>query len=302
MIGFLGYNLLLDGDALDPIPTNVNNIEDVQISNAVFNYMEATKNTSSVFSTDYPIWDNDTIMLADFDGGSLSASNLDVVLEDITAIRIKRREVGAYNWITLKEIEITENDDFSFSFEDYFAKNNTDYEYAFVPVIEDVEGDYIITKVTSQFEGYFIADAESIYKFIAGVNYGDSQQNQAVGMFTPFGRKYPVIITNGDTNYQTGSFSGTLIGNYENTHILDRAEITREKDQILAFLTNKKPKILKDSNNNMWLIFVVSNPNVSYTNQWGNGLVSIGFSYAEIGDSNSAKDLQNAGLIPTIIE
>mgnify|MGYP001773459211 CR=1 FL=1 len=65
-----------------------------------------------------------------------------------------------------------------------------------------------------------------------------------------------------------------------------------------AFLTNKKPKVLKDDNGREWLCVITTPPTISYDNNYGRGAITVDAGWTEIGDANSEDDLQNAGLIP----
>lgn len=300
MIGLLGYNFLLDGNSLDPSPTTIKNVDEVKISNAEFDELELTKDVLSPFTTDMPTeWTNDSIMQATFQG-NLVAGNVLATLDTLTSIRIKRREFGTFNWLTIREVMVNTVEDIIFTFVDVTNKYNTDYEYAWVPVLNGAEGEYTIVGVHSIFRGTFIADMDSIYKFRAGVAYGQSQQVQQVGVFSPLNKKYPIYITNGALNYQTGSLSGTILGNYENTHILNRQEMVAQKDALLQFLVNKKAKIIKDDNGNIWMVCIIDNPTISYNPNWGNNMMNVNVSYSEVGDIDNEDDRRNVGFVPTI--
>lgn len=228
----------------------------------------------------------------------LNAGSIDTDINQISAIRIKRRKLNEFNWVTIYEKKINNADDLYFSGVDYFAANEEEYEYAWTIVFQGQEGQYITNNVESKFNGVFICDADTIYKFYAGVSYGPSQQTQLVGIYNPIGQKYPIYVTNGATNYQTGVLTGKIVGNYEDTGVFNRKEMVQQKNELIAWLTNKQAKILKDWNGNMWLCFVTGAPSVSYDSQWGNGMMEISFQYGEVGDPNNVEDMQNVGLWP----
>ena len=78
MIGFIGYNFCADGNALDPTPTNVNNITATRLQNGIFDHFNVTRNVTFDYSSIIPIdWDIDTIMDANFKG-NISAGNVDI--------------------------------------------------------------------------------------------------------------------------------------------------------------------------------------------------------------------------------
>lgn len=298
MIQFVDYNFLLDGNSLDPYPTNVGEATNVLIKNAIYNDLLITKDTTSDYSTDVQDdWDVNTVILASFNN-TLIAGSIDYSADDIDSIRIKRRKLGEYQWQTIHEQIINDADDLAFSGTDYFAMNDTEYEYAWTPVLSGTEGEYITRSIESKFKGVYIADTDTIYKFAAGVSYGPSEQTQLVATYNPLGKKYPIYVSNGATNYQTGSLTAKIIGNYENTHVFNRKEMVEQKNALLVWLTNKRAKVLKDFNGNIFLVYITGSPSVTYNTQWGNNMMEVSFQYGEIGDVNNVEDMRNVGLYP----
>lgn len=300
MIGIIGYNFCSDGNAIDPTPTDINNITRTRLQNGIFDNFNVTRNVAFDYSSIVPTeWTTDTVMNADFQG-TASAGNVDQIAEGITSVRIKRRIKGTFDWITIREITIDKPEDLSFIITDNLNAYNVEYEYAFVPVMEDVEGSYIIESILSRFEGVFICDIDTVFKFYAGVEYNNNDQNQQIGVLQPYNRKYPVIVSNSIVNYQTGSIGGWVLPeNFDNNRVIDRSAITQEKELLLKFLTNKKPKIIKDMNGNNWLVYFTGNPAMSYDNNFGQGMVKVSADWTEVGDPNDKTDLYENGLIPT---
>lgn len=300
MIGFIGYNFYSDGNALDPTPTDINNIAYTKIQNGIFDHFNVSRDTSFDYSSIIPTdWDINTLMNADF-AGNVSAGNVGQLATGITSIRVKRRIKGTFDWITIREIPVSKPEDLSFVITDNLNAYNVEYEYAYVPVMEDVEGSYIIESILSKFEGVFICDVDTVFKFYAGVEYDTNDAVQQVGVFQPYNRKYPIIVSNSIMQYQTGGVGGWILPeDYEDTHVFDRIKITKEKEVLLNFLMNKKPKILKDMNGNNWLVYFTGNPSVTYDNNYGQGMLKVSAQWTEVGDPNDKTDLYENGLIPT---
>ena len=300
MFQFVGYNFFSDGDALNTAPSNVDNITNVKLTNAIFDHFNVTRNTNTAVSTTIPTqWDYDTVMDADF-AGNIEAGNVDFLIEQISAIKIKRRVQGTFNWLTLKTIPVNTVEDLTFVFNDLLNQNNVTYEYALVPIIEDVEGEYIINTVLSRFNGVFIGDAETIYKFLYEVEYGNNQRNQQIGVFQVLGKQYPVFVANGELSYESGSVTATILNEDFQQNGIDRTAITQLKDAIKDFLTNRKAKILKDWNGNEWLCIVNSNIGVTYKSSYGMGIPVINFEWTEVGDAQSQQDLYNNGILDEV--
>lgn len=300
MIGLVGYNFCADGNALDPTPTNINDITFTKVQNGIFDHFNVSRDTSFDYSSIIPTdWDVNTLMNASF-AGNASAGNVAQVATGVTSIRVKRRIKGTFDWITIREIPVTKPEDLSFVITDNLNAYNVEYEYAYVPMTEDVEGSYIIESILSKFEGVFICDIDTVFKFYAGVEYDTNDAIQQVGVFQPFNRKYPIVVSNSIMQYQTGGIGGWVLPeDYEDTHVFDRSKIVKEKEVLLNFLMNKKPKILKDMNGNNWLVYFTGNPSVTYDNNYGQGMLKVSANWTEVGDPNDKTDLYENGLIPT---
>lgn len=299
MIGILGYDFCCDENALNPSPLRQSAYNSVKLTNGIFSHWYITNDVSSPYSSTEPTaWDYLTVMDANFNG-TLNAGNVDYVMDNIDGIRIKRRKINEYNWTTLTYISTSDfGENLSFTVNDYLNQNGVTYEYAFVPVSEGVEGEYITNTIDSKFDGVFICDFNTIYKFYTGVSYGTMNRVQKVGVFEPLGRKYPVIVSNALLNYNTGSVAGDILNDdFFETKVLDKLATAEKRERLLDFLTNKKAKILKDWNGNYWLMMITDNPAVSYEKDSGLRLMNLNASWTEIGDANSNSDLYNTGLL-----
>lgn len=298
MLQFLGYNFLADGNALDIAPSAISNITTSKLTNAIFDHFNITKNINTAYSTDIPTeWDYDTIINADLDG-DLNGGNVDFLINQINSIKIKRRVKGTFNWLTLAEIPINTIDDLTFVFNDRLNAYGVEYDYAFVPMLKDVEGNYIINTILSKFDGVFIGDAESAYKLMYDVNYGTNSRNQRVGTFEPLGRQFPVFVANGLLSYESGTVIATVMNDeYEDTGKIDRKAIVDKKDILKDYLTNRKAKILKDWSGNIWLCIIVNSPQVSYRSGSGMGIPQVSFDWVEIGQADSQQDLYANGIL-----
>lgn len=301
MLQFLNYNFFADGDALNTAPSSVDNITNVKLTNSIFDHFNVTKNTSTVVSTSIPTeWDYDTIMNASFNN-NIDAGNVNYLINQISSIKIKRRKQGDFDWLTLTTIPINKVEDLSFIFNDLLNQDNVTYEYALVPIVGEIEGQYLINSIMSQFNGVFIGNAETIYKFLYEVKYSSNQRNQQVGVFQVLGQQYPIVVANGALSYGSGNVTATILNDdFEKTGIIDRAEIVKQKDALKNFLTDKKPKILKDWNGNIWLCIVNSNIDVSYKEGTGMGIPVISFDWTEIGESNNQQSLYNNGILSEV--
>lgn len=293
---FLGYNFLRDRYCWQPVPTHLTNIDDVTIKNGIFDHLNITKDTDFPYITTIPgDWDLSTQFDANLNG-NLNAGNIDYVISQISSIKIKRRIKGTFDWYTLDEIPINKIEDVDFVKYDYIAQNGIEYEYAIVPVIGNIEGEYSINSIKSEFYGVFITDNSSIYKFKAGVSYSSNERVNKTAVYEPYASKYPIVIANGDISYDVGNVSGSVIV-FDASENLDRLSTVNRIKTIKDFLGKTDAKILKDFNGNIWLVAINDNIPITYYSEVGMGFATVSFNWTEIGDASNGTDLYNNNLI-----
>ena len=297
MFNVLGFNFLFDSYALNPRPTNLNTLTSASVYNGIFDEINISSEVDettidTTIPTSIGAYD---VLLCNFNG-NIEGGSFDSF--DFDLIRIKRRIYGTFNWVTLYEIEVNERSDIYFTKYDRYAKNNTVYEYAFVPVTGGSEGDYTIVSVYSSFYKVYLCDDDHMYALDAGVEFGDITKSNKTSVFEPIMGKYPIVISNAELKYKTGMLSGTVITPSEDeTKIWNLNENIKLQNEILDFLINKKAKIYKDWMGNSYLIFVVEDVSLIPNNTLSGRLADISFKFVEIGDVESQEDLYENGLI-----
>ena len=227
----------------------------------------------------------------------------------ITNLLVKRQDVDDVSggWLTLYSQPITQASDMDFTFIDFLNQYGKTYKYALVPLLTqtqsgvevEVEGGYTVSnEVQSVFDGVFIADSTGSQKCKANVGYGNVDMNQVVGSITPIGAKYPIIITNSHNQYHNGSISGTIVpDDYYFNGNLSRIDMVNKRNELEQFFTNKRVKVIKDWNGNIWLVMIVGNVSCTFNNNYGMGIVSFSTNWTEVGDPTNQQDLQATGLI-----
>ena len=227
----------------------------------------------------------------------------------ITNLLVKRQDVDDVSggWLTLYSQPITQASDMDFTFIDFLNQYGKTYKYALVPLLTqtqsgvevEVEGGYTVSnEVQSVFDGVFIADSTGSQKCKANVGYGNVDMNQVVGSITPIGAKYPIIVTNSHNQYHNGSISGTIVpDDYYFNGNLSRIDMVKKRNELEQFLTNKRVKVIKDWNGNIWLVMIVGNVSCTFNNNYGMGIVSFSTNWTEVGDPTNQQDLQATGLI-----
>lgn len=261
-------------------------------------------------SIDTPTLGEATVVNNACDGYISVISNLsDQYSASITNILVKRQDVADVSgtWLTLYSQPITQASDMNFTFIDFLNQYGKTYKYALVPLLTqqqsgvevEVEGGYTVSdEVQSVFDGVFIADSTGSQKCKANVGYGNVDMNQVVGSITPIGAKYPIVITNSQNQYHNGSISGTIVpDDYYFNGNLSRIDMVNKRDELEQFLTNKRAKIIKDWNGNIWLVMIMDNVSCTFNNNYGMGIVNFSTSWVEVGDPTNQQDLQATGLI-----
>lgn len=298
MFEILGYNFCQDSDALNATPTALTDITNTKLEHGIFDNLWMTRDVVSEYPSTIPtVWDYLTIMNADFNG-DLLAGNIDFIGSQITKVRIKRRIAGTFDWMILYEIPVNDIEGLSFAVPDNLNQYGVTYEYAFVPMIDDSELNYITNQIYSEFNGVFICDMDTIFKYYTNVSYSNFTRTNRATVFEPLGRRYPVVVSNALVNYTTGTVDGTIITDddlYNST--LDKLAEVQHREALLDFLVNKKAKVLKDWSGQIFLMVVVGSPNITYHNDIGMTLADVSFSFAQIGDASNTEDLYNSGML-----
>lgn len=278
-------------------PMFVDGLESVELMNGMFDYFYVTKDLTSTFPTPLPtsnLWTVDTVLYCDFNN-NVNGGNVNFAVDEISAVRIKRRLKGDFKWTTIAQHKINGVEDFNFSLNDKTAPSLHTFEYAYVPLLENsVEADYKKSEITTDFKGVYVADRQNSYQLLISPTLTSSQTNTG-GTINTLNSKYPYVISNSRANYASGTLSGTFFGStYKQTRRIDKSEVASQKKDIVSFLTNKKPKVIKDWNGNIYLCQVIGN--ITCDSIMLSGGLNISFSFVEIGDFANTDDLIYSGM------
>lgn len=306
---FFGSFLSADVMSVAGTPTDINNINKIELSNGIYDELFATKDVEGELTeTIQQEWDFDTILHAMFDGNAM-AGNINWAIDSISNIAIKRRKIGEFNWITLETKEVNSYDDFSIVGTDKTAAPNFEYEYVVIPILNGIEGNYSSAsplKVTSS--SLVVLDKDEMWATVVTDGFCDEVSNVPNSAIITMNDVYPTIISNTSANYKTITVNCQFIPTEEDSmencsRVLDEltpAQITLNNDAFMKFLNNKKPKLLKNIDGRIWLVYVTTPPTNSADGDYL--MRKITFGCTEIGDINSEEDLYYAGLITSTEE
>jgi len=289
-----GHGFCGDRHSFDFTPTSVKNIQVLTLKNGIYDELYITRDISYSYTTVIPdTWDFDTIMHAHFNG-NLHAGNVDYSINEVSHIRIKRREVGTFEWITLFEVPIADYDDFRFQLYDRYNRAKTNYEYALVPVTNNVEGNLNINSVYSDFDGVYITEKDRTFNTALSVDI-QVQKNHPTEIVNTLGRTYPYIVGNSQNNYYSGTVIATFIELNQSTRDWNVSTGWKYRRELMEFLQNSRPKILKYLDGRMWLVNIMD----ATTEQASEHIdaPTTTFTWTEIGDCESVQDMYFNGLI-----
>lgn len=305
---FIGASFLCGENAVASVPTNVDDITYISVTNAEYDNVYLTNDIDADPHDDTPTeWDIETVLYAPFDS-TTNAGNITYFTESIDNILIKRREVNSLQWTTIyaKAISTDNRDsDLVINNVDVTAAAKREYEYALVPTYQGIEGVYNIATVTSDFDGIYISEVDpdtydhTVYGTVIGTGC-DITRNQPCSVTALINNKYPKCISNSIVNYDTLTCTGQFVQfiGCDTDGAVGEFDFTngwRYRKALMDFLTDRKPKILKYRTGEIWLVNVTNNPTANEVEGLSD-LREISFECTEVGNPDSDSDLYYAGL------
>lgn len=301
---FLNYSVLSTTN-LQITPTPPFKPTTIALFNAIFDemYVDNILSANNEFSNngEKQDWGNTTIMKAEFNQ-DLEAGSFGATGFIVTSLRFKKKKVDEFKWTTFCEMPYDNTQARnSFIVYDKLTENQVNYDYAICAVCANegnIEG-YIkyIGSVKSEFDDcYIFGEADNnfyklSYNFTQG-NVDVVMPNTVVNMLS--GTKYPVTLYNADTQYKKGSVQCYLFADIDGDIDIRQEKALRE--QIMNFLCDKKPKIIKAEDGTFMLINITDTPQL-IPNGKRIGLYQLSFKFVECGDIYDEQTLINSGFI-----
>lgn len=281
-----------DDTSLTPTCINIREVTSIKLTNGIYDDLFGSTNIN--LKQDKPLeWDFSTQFYAKFQD-NLYAGNVDYASDVVSTMRIKRRKQGEHKWLVLHDVDIHVDEDFAFEYIDRYAQGDTEYDYSIVPVMGGIEGNINKNTILSDFNNYFILDKDITYPIIANASLA-IQLNKESGVITTLGKKYPFVISNGMSQYVTGSFTFSLL--QMDCNRLDNVSSDYYyAKQFDDWITNGKPKILKDWTGQIYMINVTSSVPIDYSTRQ---LPSYEVQFTEIGSVFDQDDLYDNNFTDT---
>ncbi len=273
----------------------------LELSHAMFDELFVTKDVESALDFNKKsAWNYDTLMLADFDNDA-EAGNTKWTVDNVTHFIVRRRKLGEYKWVTLLVKPVTKIEDFEFSGTD-IATESGEYEYAMFPHFSGTDGDYISITVDVNNTHLVIADPNEVYKTILTDGSCDTTTQAPSETIMTLNDKYPSIVRNSSANYEEIQVSAQFLPDsgdsgecldYDAAMENDGARILYTR-KFKEFLTNGKPKILKNVDGRAWLVYITTPPQDSAADSFKDRTFT--FSCTEIGSLHKGIDLYENGF------
>lgn len=291
----MGYNVMGERMITDSI-SGIENITTVNISNAAYDDLYAAKIDTSVKPEQIlppEEWDSTTYFHAKMNG-TIYSGNAEFSVNNTTNILVKRRKKGEFKWFTIFDIPANKAADYKFTVIDPYAPQG-DLEYAIVPIINGFESEYSIGGIYYNFSGLLIMEKEKNIWTIADISITEDK-NAQIGVANTLAGKYPFVFYNGENNYFTGTVSASFLEFDDDCSLLTEGDrIHKYYAEVMEFLNNKKPKIMKYDDGRIRLIAVTTPPNDTMEDSYDKHTIS--FSYTEIGSVYSNRDMNDFGFL-----
>lgn len=281
---FCGQTFYRDDKCFNSSMVDITKINSIILDSGIYDDLFVTKNYNKEIINSNKEWDFDTILHAMFNN-NLLAGNIEFALNTVSSIRIKQREKGKFDWITIYDIPINSIEDLNFVRTYKYCKGNTNYEFAVVPVLNNtIEGNMSIVECESKFIGAYLMERDSSIQMVVNLE-STQQRNYSSTTIQTLGRQRPYYITNGMSNYESGSINVVFV-QFDNCELNTKTGAKYRKN-IYDILTNKKPKILKFEDGRTYIVGVTDT--ISQTSDIDIPVSTI--NWTEIADIDNEEDL-----------
>lgn len=284
-----------DGVAFDTC-NPLNTVNDFTLKGGTFDELHITKDIEEIENRiDKDPWGINTVLLAKFQG-NLSAGTLSVNGCDISQIEVRRRKKGEENWQSYFTINYISGVT-SYSVVDKFIEAEETYEYCLRPMTLDEDGNEITGMNSTSAEIYItydhahIFDNTASYNFVYNLKFGNITNQISANTIETLGSPYPYVVY-GESNYLSGSIECLLVSEESAVGNVDIKSEKILRNNILSFLNNKKPKIIKNSDGIYMLIEIVGTPTLTPTDNLL-GVYQVSFDYVQVGDVNNIETLSD---------
>lgn len=295
----IGYDLFFGQDNSSVFDTVVSlgNINSGILKNGKFDEISFDEDISKVYNNTKEEWDYQFVLDAKFQG-NLEAGNIDNKGLQIQQVKFQKRltdsliwtDVGILDYSTLQTV---------YTFIDKYVKNNFEYDFCVVPLTSGVTGKRTTASITPEFQGVFLCDKDTQFQLFYNMEIGAFEHVNPSTILEPLNSKHP-IVQYSVLDYQKGNIKALVLSADTIALNGDSINIRSEKinrDALMKWLKNHKPKIYKASNGDFMIISVVDNPTVTPNNDFEGAIADVSFNFVEIDDVERNGALTENGLV-----
>lgn len=289
---FIGMDVCSGKYAMLPQYTNIGTTKNIQLTDGTYDHLYMSSNPEKTADNIYDEWDSDTKLNANFQD-SLEGGNSGFSLKNTDTIVIKRREKNSMNWLTIFTIPVNKIDDINFIKEYNYGEAETDYDFMIISSLGGTKNAFEFTSCRCEFNGICVTDKDHYYRTAYNTEVSDITQNTNNATISLLNNTYPIVISSDDTNYTSGTISVVFLKE-DNNVVIEGKPATVYRKEIINWLTNKRPKILKLDNGTTKMVRIVGNPIETYNGY--SEIKNIQFEFVEIGNTESETDLYRSNL------
>lgn len=265
-------------------------------------YIEANTNITDESLEIPTTWSTATVLSCpfedDLEAGSISGNEV-----QIDRIRFQKRLSDELEWSTVAEVEYVQGDHLLYEAIDKYVSNDFSYEYCMLPITASTPGDRVVSEqITVDFDGIFLSDSNYNYRLLYDLDRGAKQHNISSSTMQPLNSQYP-IIQYGTSDYVSFDVRSTIVSDATFTQNNGKANIKQEKltrQQLLSFLKNRKPKIFRCDNGDLYVVNVTDTPKEEPL-EGVIGIAKLSFSLVETANT-STETLNRLGFIQNLTE
>lgn len=247
-----------------------------------------TEIDSTLGNTYKPTWNDDTLLLANFDD-TLGGGNIPSLTDNILYWQIYRKKPEDTALTFICKVPASQ-----YKLVDFNVLNNTEYQYTIFAETETTisapfeQVGYINTHwwnwslvglQESETTGLYYADSENIWLFDTELSSSSLDQNISKYVMDNFTR-YP-SVSSGLKNYITGSITAFLsnvdikAGKYEDT--------VAQYNAFVEFIVQPTPKLLRDRKGNGWIVST-TDANAQYIDESPQQIIRVSFGFTQLND------------------
>lgn len=286
---FFGYE---DGTVFDS-NISLGTYNNLELKNGKFDEIKIDEEILA-YNQEKQDWGYYTVLKSEFKN-NLEGGNVNLSGTNIIKCKLQRRKPTELQWQDVKEFDFDINVQ-QYVIIDKFVESSETYEYSLIPIgAGDVYGERASSSVDCEFENTWIFDKDTIYQFMYNLDYSEIDNVQKSNTFETLGSRYPIIVDS-DLDYRQSTIKAMLVSNGSKNGGIDVKQEKANRKQILNFLKNHQPKMLKDGGGN-YILVKLSNVKEMPMNDFNQRLYDISFSWTEIGDALDDETLRQNNLL-----